>query len=207
MPKQIEETKRRLLDEKVLVLRHVSHKEIVKHKPTPHQRRVYALTQLIPAGAPPLSLPRSSAWPWPSPPLPKAQPGPFFPTFSGKVTTYAAIAAVLASAPRAVGQALRNNPFAPIVPCHRIISSQRTTGGFSGEAEERQGEQVQRKIELLRKEGVDFPQTIVGKVPPLPTDSVHPQPRQRKLDQKYVLGAEELVELVRQQEATNSGHS
>jgi O-6-methylguanine DNA methyltransferase len=41
----------------------------------------------------------------------------------GKVTTYAAIARALDSSPRAVGGALRVNPFAPEVPCHRCIAS------------------------------------------------------------------------------------
>lgn len=42
---------------------------------------------------------------------------------AGRVTTYAALAAALNSSPRAVGGALRNNPFAPEVPCHRCIAS------------------------------------------------------------------------------------
>jgi O-6-methylguanine DNA methyltransferase len=41
----------------------------------------------------------------------------------GKVTTYAALAKALNSSPRAIGGALRNNPFAPEVPCHRCIAS------------------------------------------------------------------------------------
>jgi methylated-DNA-[protein]-cysteine S-methyltransferase len=41
----------------------------------------------------------------------------------GKVTTYAGIARALDSSPRAVGGALRMNPFAPEVPCHRCIAS------------------------------------------------------------------------------------
>ena len=41
----------------------------------------------------------------------------------GKVTTYAAMAKALNSSPRAVGGALRNNPFAPEVPCHRCVAS------------------------------------------------------------------------------------
>jgi len=32
---------------------------------------------------------------------------------------------------RAVGSALGKNPFAPIVPCHRVIKSDGTLGGFS----------------------------------------------------------------------------
>ena len=41
----------------------------------------------------------------------------------GRVTSYAAMARALESSPRAVGGALRNNPFAPEVPCHRCIAS------------------------------------------------------------------------------------
>ena len=41
----------------------------------------------------------------------------------GRVTTYAALSKALNSSPRAVGGALRSNPFAPRVPCHRCIAS------------------------------------------------------------------------------------
>lgn len=41
----------------------------------------------------------------------------------GRVTTYGAIAKALNSSPRAVGGALRANPFCPVVPCHRCIAS------------------------------------------------------------------------------------
>jgi methylated-DNA-[protein]-cysteine S-methyltransferase len=69
----------------------------------------------------------------------------------GKVTTYGAIAKKLKSSPRAVGQALRVNPFAPVVPCHRVIKSDGTIGGFGGETT---GKKIQKKIAMLRKEGV-----------------------------------------------------
>lgn len=39
----------------------------------------------------------------------------------GKVSSYAALSKALSSSPRAVGGALRRNPYAPEVPCHRII--------------------------------------------------------------------------------------
>jgi methylated-DNA-[protein]-cysteine S-methyltransferase len=41
----------------------------------------------------------------------------------GRVTTYAAISKALNSSSRAVGGALRVNPFCPEVPCHRCIAS------------------------------------------------------------------------------------
>ncbi len=44
--------------------------------------------------------------------------------------TYKELAKKIGSpkAVRAVGSALRNNPFAPKVPCHRVVSSDRTLG-------------------------------------------------------------------------------
>lgn len=60
--------------------------------------------------------------------------------------------------PRSVGSALRNNPFAPYIPCHRVIASNMFLGGFMGEwTKERQGTQ-KRKLELLEGEGVRFDQ-------------------------------------------------
>lgn len=68
---------------------------------------------------------------------------------------------------QAIGQALRRNPFAVgleygtsgpftsefCVPCHRVISSDGSLGGFSGH---RSGPDVDRKRELLRSEGVEL---------------------------------------------------
>ncbi|GAA5962808.1 hypothetical protein JCM21900_004095 [Sporobolomyces salmonicolor] len=84
----------------------------------------------------------------------------------GKVSTYGQLASLLSSSPRAVGTALRNNPFAPTVPCHRIIASTGYIGGFSGEwtkgkgkmkgRDLEQGPKVTEKLELLKSEGVKF---------------------------------------------------
>lgn len=54
--------------------------------------------------------------------------------------------------PQAIGQALKRNPFAPFVPCHRVIASDGTIGGFHGQTE---GEMIQKKLALLKAEGVD----------------------------------------------------
>jgi len=72
----------------------------------------------------------------------------------GKVTTYKMLAgAVGCGSSRAVGQALRRNPFAPVVPCHRVIRSNLTLGGFAGKTS---GEFLRRKTTLLAREGVEF---------------------------------------------------
>mmetsp|Transcript_14878 Transcript_14878/g.41823 ORF Transcript_14878/g.41823 Transcript_14878/m.41823 type:complete len:184 (+) Transcript_14878:54-605(+) len=72
---------------------------------------------------------------------------------AGKVTTYGALAAVLKSSPRAAGQALRRNPFAPTVPCHRVIAATGALGGFFG-CQNTASKMVQKKRWLLESEGV-----------------------------------------------------
>jgi len=49
-------------------------------------------------------------------------------------------------AARAVGQALARNPFAPRIPCHRVIRSDGAPGGYSG----RGG--IKKKLALLDME-------------------------------------------------------
>ncbi|KAL6715895.1 hypothetical protein ACLMJK_006856 [Lecanora helva] len=71
----------------------------------------------------------------------------------GSFTTYAALATHLESSPRAVGNALRNNPFAPEVPCHRVVATGGGIGGFGGEWGEG-GRWCGEKVGLLRGEGV-----------------------------------------------------
>lgn len=73
----------------------------------------------------------------------------------GKVTTYKALAEALGTkAYRAVGQAMRCNPYAPEVPCHRCVASDGSIGGFSGKWDTN-SKKVKRKIKMLRKEGVE----------------------------------------------------
>ena len=72
----------------------------------------------------------------------------------GKVTTYKSLAhAMKTKAYRAVGSAMNKNPYAPRVPCHRVVNADGRIGGFAyGQA---------KKIALLKKEGVPV---IAGKV-------------------------------------------
>lgn len=73
---------------------------------------------------------------------------------AGRVTTYGVLATRIGCAsPRAVGQALGENPFAPAVPCHRVIASTLRIGGFTHQTA---GEALERKRRLLRAEGVKF---------------------------------------------------
>jgi O-6-methylguanine DNA methyltransferase len=50
----------------------------------------------------------------------------------GYVTSYGAVAKAAGGGPRAVGNVMASNPFAPIVPCHRVVSSDFTLGGYGG---------------------------------------------------------------------------
>jgi len=68
----------------------------------------------------------------------------------GRVSTYSLIAGHLGvpKAARAVGNALANNPFPIIIPCHRAVRSDRTLGGYQG------GQAMKRA--LLANEGIGF---------------------------------------------------
>lgn len=54
---------------------------------------------------------------------------------------------------QAIGQALKRNPFAPEVPCHRVVASDGTLGGYNGQ---REGEELARKRRLLEEEKALF---------------------------------------------------
>ena len=66
---------------------------------------------------------------------------------TGKVATYSDLARKLnTSGCRAVGAALGRNPYAPVVPCHRVIGSNGDLTGFAGG--------LPAKKRLLESEGV-----------------------------------------------------
>ena len=67
----------------------------------------------------------------------------------GKVTTYKAVAQKIGTkAYRAVGQALHVNPVPLLVPCHRVVGSDRGLTGF--------GSGINLKKKILKAEGVEF---------------------------------------------------
>ncbi|EGP84875.1 uncharacterized protein MYCGRDRAFT_29061, partial [Zymoseptoria tritici IPO323] len=78
----------------------------------------------------------------------------------GQYSTYGALAAHISATShktcaRAVGSSMRNNPFAPEVPCHRILAGDGSLGGFGGDWGE-EGRHAGEKRRLLREEGVRF---------------------------------------------------
>ena len=50
----------------------------------------------------------------------------------GYVTSYGEVSKAMGGSPRAVGQIMARNPFAPLCPCHRVVRSDFTLGGYGG---------------------------------------------------------------------------
>ena len=68
----------------------------------------------------------------------------------GETITYGELARRIGCrSAQAVGQALKRNPFAPDVPCHRVIAADGTLCGFAGQ---RDGEMIEKKRALLDSE-------------------------------------------------------
>ena len=70
----------------------------------------------------------------------------------GSVKTYKQVALAInkPKSARAVANACAKNPYAPNIPCHRVIRSDGGLGGYSG----RGG--IDQKLKLLRSEKVDI---------------------------------------------------
>jgi len=66
----------------------------------------------------------------------------------GYVTSYGAVAKAVGGGPRAVGNIMACNPFAPIVPCHRVVRADFTLGGY--------GFGLKAKLMLLGREKRGF---------------------------------------------------
>ncbi len=68
----------------------------------------------------------------------------------GSVKTYSQVAKAIGKplAVRAVANAIGKNPYAPRIPCHRVIRSDGTLGGYSGKGG------VKTKKILLKREGI-----------------------------------------------------
>jgi O-6-methylguanine DNA methyltransferase len=87
----------------------------------------------------------------------------------GYVASYGSIAKAAGGSPRAVGNVMAANTFAPIVPCHRVVSSDFTLGGYGGGLDvklefltrEKRGYQSPREILLGQRKLVVFPVEFV----------------------------------------------
>lgn len=76
----------------------------------------------------------------------------------GKVSTYGEIALAIGKprAMRAVGNALNCNPFAPQVPCHRVVRSDGGVGGFAGGSKKKIMMLEREKVKIEKGKIVDF---------------------------------------------------
>ena len=74
----------------------------------------------------------------------------------GETASYGAIARQVGAprASRAVGGALGRNPISLVIPCHRVIASDGTLGGYGGDGWVDRDRELSRKEVLLRREGV-----------------------------------------------------
>ena len=83
----------------------------------------------------------------------------------GRVTTYGAIACALKQpkSGRRVGQILKQNPCPIKVPCHRVVRSDGSIGGYCGS----NPANIKKKTALLKSEGIEFKNGKEVRVTPL----------------------------------------
>lgn len=80
----------------------------------------------------------------------------------GELTTYGNIAKEVAKrmgkdrmSAQAVGGAVGHNPISIIIPCHRVIGSNKSLTGYAGG--------IEKKVDLLKHEGVDMTGLFIPK--------------------------------------------
>ena len=68
----------------------------------------------------------------------------------GQIRTYKQVAKAIKRplSYRAVANAIAKNPYSPLIPCHRVIKSDGSIGGYSGKGG------VRTKDKLLKSEGI-----------------------------------------------------
>ena len=74
----------------------------------------------------------------------------------GKLRTYSQVAIAINKplAVRAVANAIGKNPLPPMIPCHRVVKSDGSLGGYSGKGG------IATKRILLKKEKIDLNQLL-----------------------------------------------
>jgi len=66
----------------------------------------------------------------------------------GYITSYGSVAKAVGGGARAVGNIMARNPFAPLCPCHRVVASDLSLGGYGGG--------LKTKLAFLRRERRGF---------------------------------------------------
>lgn len=64
---------------------------------------------------------------------------------------------------RAVGQALKKNPYPVVIPCHRVVCSDGTLGGYAGKYGKRKKELLDLEGMFLQKHQPSFVNELIGK--------------------------------------------
>jgi len=95
----------------------------------------------------------------------------------GYVTTYGALAKVAGGSPRAIGRAMASNPVVLLIPCHRVVKSDLSIGGY--------GPGIHEKWKILQKEkrGYKKPREIIvysKKLMLYPVEMVKPVRKRKK---------------------------
>ena len=70
----------------------------------------------------------------------------------GEIRTYSEVSKAIGRprAVRAVANAIAKNPYPVLIPCHRVIRSNGSLGGYSGKGG------LKMKLRLLKKEGISL---------------------------------------------------
>ena len=78
----------------------------------------------------------------------------------GKVTTYKELARATKSSPRAIGSVMRYNKNPKRYPCYKVIKSDGSIGGYSGQTK---GKNIRKKISLLTRDGIKIKNDKIDK--------------------------------------------
>ncbi len=80
----------------------------------------------------------------------------------GKVTTCSQIARAIGNpkAARAVGNALNRNPYAPVIPCYRVVRIDGRIGGFAGGTKAKAGLLAKEGVKIRDGKAVDFEEKL-----------------------------------------------
>ncbi len=75
---------------------------------------------------------------------------------TGYVTTYGTLAKTAGGSPRSVGRVMATNPFAPLIPCHRVVAADMSLGGYGGGLE--------TKWRMLQRENRNYDKMLEAEI-------------------------------------------